>query len=89
MIPTLKTHFAPKRGLTEAVAHYQTPHIENVEASQRPCWIIVGDALRRDFFRSLFYENFWETSLAVTKVTSPSEMGWAFSKNIATAVDPL
>ena len=44
MIPTLKTHFAPKRGLTEAVAHHKKPRKGNLTLFHDPsnlkavCW---------------------------------------------------
>ena len=44
MIPTLKTHFAPKRGLTEAVVHNKKSHKGNLTSFYDPsnlkavCW---------------------------------------------------
>ena len=44
MIPTLKTHFAPKRGLTEAVLHRKKSHKGNLTLFYDPsnleavCW---------------------------------------------------
>ena len=54
MIPTLKTHFAPKRGLTEAVVHHKTPHKGNLTLFYDPrnleavCWSCHSGAIQSE-----------------------------------------
>ena len=54
MIPTLKTHFAPKRGLTEAVLHHKKPRKGNLTLLHDPsnlkavCWSCHSGAIQSE-----------------------------------------
>ena len=54
MIPTLKTHFAPKRGLTEAVLHHKKPRKGNLTLFHDPsnlkavCWSCHSGAIQSE-----------------------------------------